>query len=218
MKFGFRTAAVRAAGYPKTDDVTAKKLKSSSEIIVKNGSNLFRLPAMTFAKVSVGAGADGAFSLLGTSVAGVETNLASFGSIKAANNALDRVSSVYAGLGGGVRWTRVAICLVIAYALVSVFSGAVMTSAAASVAARNKVMQSPSGALPQAAEAAALPVGQVASAQAAQAAQPVRFNPNEPSLEELERLAKGGEYKFEPKITMPNVQAPVLDCAPHPAK
>ena len=211
MRFSFRTVAPRAAGYPKTDDVTAKKLKGSAEIIVKNGSHLFRLPAMTFSKISVGAGDDGVFNLLGTS-ASVETILASFGSLKAATNALDRVSSVYAGLGGGVRWVRLALCLVAAYALASLFSGAVIAKAAAAASARSSQPQTFREPAPLQgrgpADAAAM---QVAPA-------PASFNPNEPSLEELQRLAGGGQYKFEPKLVVPDVKAPVLDCASHPAK
>lgn len=211
MRLSFKTAAPRAPGYPKTNDVTAKKLKGTSVIIVKNGSNLFRLPALTFSKISVGAGENGAFNLLGTNES-AETTLASFGSLKGANNALDRVSSVYAGLGAGVRWVRLSLCLIAAYALVSVFSGAVMTSTAAAAAARSSqptTLRAPAqlqGRGP--ADAAAV---QVAHA-------PAGFNPNEQSLEELQRLANGGQYKFEPKLAMPNVEAPVLDCAPHPAK
>jgi hypothetical protein len=212
MSFLKRTkaAAPRAAGFPLSDEVKARKVKGG-ELFLKNGTNLFRLSLQAFTKLSVAAGADGAFDLVGAhSAGGGTTVLASFGSQQAADNALERVSASFAGIGGGIRWMRWVLCIAAAYVIVSLLSGLAVQSASAAVAARLSQSQAQGGrfAPPAAGQADA----------AAQAVTPAPrvaaggFNPHEQSLEELERLAKGGEYKFAPNIAIPDVAAPALNC------
>jgi hypothetical protein len=203
--FRRNAGARRLAGFPDTDVVVAKRDKQSGVISVRNGYNLFRLPSLDFFKVSA-AEHDGAFALVGFSDAGSARPLATFGSMAAAMSALDQVCKVSTGTaaGKGIRWFRWGLGLgaaFIALRIVFTILGAVVAASAHASVPTKQIsfdnVPSVGGSRPVAVAAA---VG--------------GFNANEPTQEdEIRRLSAGGEYKFQPNLQTPNVQAPVLKCA-----
>lgn len=200
----YRTVQKRADGYPKTDTVSVKWIKKTGEVVIKNGSNLFRLPSASYHKVSVKPGANGAIDLVGTT-GEIDTVLASFGSFKAANSAIDRFSAVSTGIGGGIQWWRWVFGIAAVYFALNVVFGIAQTGRLAALSASS--LATGRGA-PQTAPGLVQPAPSGAN----------NFNPNEPSLEEVERLANGGQYQFKPKIAVPQIRAPELSCAPKEAK
>jgi hypothetical protein len=58
---------LRNAAYPKTDDVQAKAVKDSTEVILKNGFNVFRIQTLKFDQISAVKGEDGVHHLVGRS-------------------------------------------------------------------------------------------------------------------------------------------------------
>lgn len=206
MKFTLPTfnRPLRAVGYPATDVVRAKQLKSGA-VFIKNGSNLFQLQALaSFTNLCVRPGDAGTFRLVGAEGES-EKVLATFGSQAAADNALDQLARVHAGLGG-IRYMRWLVGALAVYAALSFMTG-------------------PAGSVETVSGAAQLPAAQVERPPAYASAGPAggAFNPNEPTLEELERneierLANGGEYRFKPNIAIPQVEVPALNCNPPAAK
>lgn len=180
-----------ADGYPTTDKVAARAIRTwrflgpVESIFLVNGNRAFqiRVGDMGQLRVASKAGFPGVFALEGgPSERSLE--LASFGSEKAANNALAAVIRARSGISLGgmsplIKWPLYAVGI---YAL-AVFVGAVNSTAEEFSAAQ-----------------ARQPVSQ--------GAQPGHFDPAEKTLEQI----ASGNYTFEPKLKAPEVEMPALSC------
>lgn len=204
MKFPSRSnvGARRADGYPLTDDVLARRVRKSNKVVLKNGSNLFWVDQVEFKRISVSDNETGPFELVGHNDSSVGVVLASFGSRRAAKNALDQLAAVTAGFGRGIRWTRWAVAGVMLFTLVSLLNGAVRATVAQDAL---KAQASTTINLPEVASGGT-PSG-VPGPSVHDGASTEKM-----SLAELSRLANGGAYTFNPKIDAPVVKAPQLAC------
>lgn len=189
-----------ASSFPCDNRVATRFIRKTGVTIIRNGSNLFHVPHLNFQKITVFDAGAGVYDLTGISENGVKATLASFGSQNAANSAFEQVSKLSMGRAG-VRWSRWILGAVALYVAITL----------AGVVTRSMAEQS---ALAARAPAVALPI-----------APQLPLTPSTPSAhpgadpefgtmsnEELERLAKGGEYKFNPQIQLPAAQAPQLNC------
>jgi hypothetical protein len=221
MWFNRRAAAPAfAEGFPQTSAVTARRIRSASDlvrrtgpVVLTNGDNTFSIDMGPHKRVSVEAGASGVHSIVGYSTLASNPEkviLANFGSQEAARNGYASLMRAHAGI-------RVPGTCGAARRGVSMLKWPAGLAALFIVVAFFGAMSGPSQ--PGAAVAAGLPEGispqQLAEAQAAvlnaQRQGGAGFNKSEPSLEEL----ANGQYSFQPKLKAPDVQVPELKCAPH---
>lgn len=180
-----------APGFPATDEVKAKKIKGGTLLLI-NGTNAFSIANPDqYTEISVKDAEGGAKNIVGKLFGGNECVLARFGSASAAANGHAALIKAHSGLTlGGMGFAMKAVLGVVAIWFVFGLFSSPGNSAIASAPAS-----------PVLAGAPALPGGSTPSAAA----------PVNPSLDDL---ANGGYQFTAPKIQMPNVQAPTLDCAP----
>jgi hypothetical protein len=226
MRFNRRASAPAfAAGFPQTSAVTARRIRSGSDLIrrtgpvvLTNGDNTFSIDVSPYKRVSVEAGESGVHNIVGYgSLASTDDKaiLANFGSQEAARNGYASLMRAHAGIRvpgtrgvarrgvSMLKWPAGLAALFIVVAFFGAMSGPSQSGAAVAAGI-------PEGISPQ----------QLAEAQMAvmnaQRAGGAGFNKGEPSLEEL----ANGQYSFQPKLKAPDVQVPELKCAPHgaPAK
>lgn len=177
-----------------TDRVRARKVKGGS-VLLRHGTNLFRFDPQAYARISVGKGDDELFHLYGHSLAAGPVSLAQFATAKAAQNGHAAVCAAYGGFRshGAVKWV---VGLVLGYGVLSLLFGTPSAPAQASP-------------VPMASQLAA-PAQPAMHWPAMGSAPAPGFDPNEPTLEQL----AAGQYRFQPDIKVPDIAAPVLDCAP----
>lgn len=200
MNFSFKSKP-RVDGYPGTDAVEARQLKNSDTIVLRNGGNIFRFSPQRFERLYTTRTTNGAYALMGDEKLALEASqesspagkvLATFGSEKAAANAIGKVAKTQ-GVGKRMRvgvWLAGLIGLYLAFKVIAVLEFAVADAVAdASATAPQQQHDAPP-----------VPTGQAAL-------------PRD-LTEEFERLASGGEYKFAPKLKVPEVELPTLDCGP----
>lgn len=212
MKFRTRSAqAPRAAGFPSTDLVRARRLRArgdilsrSGHIVLQNGSNAFSINPAGFAQISVRASAEGGehhivgFSSLDD---GAPKTLAKFGSAEAAANGHAALMKAVAGinvggasaLGKAAKWGGVAVGVLV----LTTIMGFMSLSSGGGEAVAATQQQAPA----MFAAAGGVQAGGQGGAG--------KFNPQEPSLEEL----ASGNYQFSPKLKAPEVEVPTLNCA-----
>lgn len=191
MLFKKKPKELFADGYPTTDKVAARAIRTwrflgpVESIFLVNGNRAFQIRVDDMGQLRVASKSDltGAFILEGGPREG-SIELASFGSEKAANNALAAVIRARSGisLGGMSRLIKWPLYAVGIYAL-AVFVGAANSTAEEFATAHAKQP-------------------------ASQGAKPGHFDPAEKTLEQI---ASGG-YTFEPKLKAPEVDMPVLSC------
>jgi hypothetical protein len=202
MHFFSKRVRGDVTGAVASDKVRARGFKPRQRRVISlyAGTELFMFDPSELTRIYVGEhGGDGSHHLLGVDRQGVVVSLAKFATLLGAQRAHARVAK-FAGFGGGslLKWL---IGLTVGYlVLQSAFSGA--QQAATHVAAADASMQLvqrnlAAPAAPQSAETAAVTP---------------TFDAHEPSLDELAALAGGG-YKFQPKLQVPQVDAPTLNCA-----
>jgi len=205
MKFFQRNkpAVSRANDYPQSDEVRVRHNKKTGVLAIKNGSNLFLLQGLMYAKVFVHGKDDGTFELLGTNQSNDNQVLATFGSLQAANNAADEVSRVAIGIGNDIHWVRWAVILAVAYAVMSIVIGGIkselLKNEHQTASATSSHTQPPEVKLNKLSDEPTVGTQAEPNTQAM-------------NIQELGRLANGGTYVFNPKIAMPTVQAPQLAC------
>lgn len=186
-----KKSAPVAPGFPSTDEVKAKKIKSGALLLI-NGTNAFSITNPDqYAEITVKDGDGGVKHIVGKAVGGNECVLARFGTASAAANGHAALIKAHSGLSlGGMGFALKTAVAVLALWIVAGMFTAPGNTAIASVPVT-----------PTVAGAAVLPVG----------AAPTVAAPANPSLDDL---ANGGYQFTAPKLQMPNVQAPTLDCAP----
>lgn len=205
MKFKINLSSdkpVYAEGYPATDKVDARVIKKKGAVVLKNGENVFFIDDMNYKKVTVKSEDDGSYSLVGCHyVTNSQTiELARFGSAKGAHAALKKFAALSMDRGS-IRWLRLGIMLVIAYVVLNIAFSLVEgfkreAAIASSIGGTQQFQQqNPLEALPQQFQSWA-PVNSSAT-----------------TANEIERLAAGGPYQFNPKITQPELKVPDLNCA-----
>lgn len=191
-----RSVAV-AAGFPSDPAVRSRKLKSGAVVLV-NGTNCFTMSGVDqYQSVKVKATEDGAHSLVAEDASGKSQILAVFGSEAAAANGHGALVRASAGRSlAGRPWVlRTALVVGVAW-----FFLAALTS---SLSNHVPIAQSSPGAQ------GSLTAGQY-DQQIVQKFSQTESSTTNPSLEQL---ANGG-YKFQPKIELPQMQAPALNCPP----
>jgi len=182
-----------AEGYPATHKVAARALRKRGpfgqieSIYLVNGHRAFQLRVSDVETLRIVKKEDGSgvYAIHG-GPAGSQKEIADFGSEKTAKRAVEAVVAARSGIriGGMPVLVKLPLYGLGVFLLAAAFGGAqTATPAAPSV------------------------VG--AAAAGASADPSKRFDPNEPMLEQL----ASGNYRFEPRVNAPEVQAPVLSCA-----
>lgn len=185
-----------APGFPKVTSVRAKRLKSESVLLV-NGTNSFTmLTADKYSAVRV-EGVDGIFKLIGAMGSELK-ELATFGSEAAAANAHEALMRASAGrsLVAGRPWLLRTVLLVGGiWVVLSTISAGLASRVPALPTNVGLQDSSPTIQSDQGSTQRSLQAGSGSAATS------------------LEQLANGG-YTFQPKIEMPQIQAPGLNCPP----
>ena len=186
-----------APGFPETSDVHVIFDKISDVITVKNGFNVFRVRITPYEFLTIQDASDGVFNIAAktkyTADNATMVNIASFGSKRAAENAIDALAKKK-GFAIGWKWLKWALYLFLLYAVFNIVGGAIQ--AVAQQQARQHVDQI-GGIQPQVMPQmhSAGPGIQISDAST-----------------QMAMLANGGRYEFKPNLVAPQFQAPQLAC------
>lgn len=199
---------IYAAGMPATDVVSAclqggrgDKNRHNSVVLLTNGTNTFAVNPWPYKHISVEPAEGGVFNIVGKACldGGDDKDiLARFGSESGAANGFHALLRAHSGLRAPGAASPALTMVKWAGGLAALFVGVVLLGAFA-----NSPEQ-----VASAGPGASVAVASAGMPSAAQGAS--RFDPNEPTLEEL---AAGG-YQFNPKLQVPEITAPALNCAP----
>lgn len=201
-----KSLATWVEGFPRTSSVEVKKTRNG-ELVVKNGSNLFFIPALNYSSVRIRSAEGGAHEVTGTlRQDGAYVSLAQFGSIEAAELAVDKIAKAHAGIGAGIRWVRWLVVFTLLYVAAN-FAVTVLRVAAS----QPQQMAALAPALGDSGARHVLPTTPPLAEDGFDP--PGNAAPSAMSADEVERLASGGEYKFSPKLVAPKIAAPTLNCS-----